>query len=81
MPSSNAVKKIPEACIRQEHQFTWCGREAYNNEYLFNDAAHAVKHYTNGTSLRACQYCVERAAPKVTMGHDSPLATRGLNDR
>lgn len=74
---------VPTACIRQQHgyRFTWCGRDAKRDEYLLEDAAYAVKHYTNGTCLRACPDCVTAVSPVISQrANESPLATRGLEN-
>lgn len=75
----SSVKEPAVACIRHEHNYTYCGREAYRGEYVFNDAAYAVKHYANCTFLQACPDCVRNV--KAMMGkeqYEGPLATRGL---
>lgn len=83
MSSKKPEAKVPSACIREQHgsMYTWCGRKAYGDEYLFNDAAYAVKHYANGTCLKACPSCVNAVAPIIQdKAYEAPMATRGLKN-
>lgn len=80
-----AKKRDPHAppivCISHSKGRTYCGREVDFSECTFTDAAYAIKHYMNSTTLRACPDCVDCAGPIVMTWRDSalePLATRGL---
>jgi len=76
--------KVPTVCILKSTDTTYCDRDIDEcHEYVFHDAAHAIKHYTDSTTMKACPECVHWAQSKLFNTNNlTPLATRGLrNDR
>lgn len=55
------------ACIRLQHERSFCGRSRDTNEWFFNDAEHAVRNYSEDINkiplggLRCCDECVKQA--------------------
>jgi hypothetical protein len=68
----------PKACILQQDMSTYCGRVVSDQEFVFRDAAYAVRIYANanGTCIRACPNCVEVWSSFVS--RDAGGAVRGM---
>ena len=70
---------LPRACIRKQENKSYCGRDLIEkHEFMFVDAAYAVKHYSNSTVIRACEDCVREAekAGVASQQFMAPMATR-----
>lgn len=72
-------------CIRKKAGETYCCRDVNESkEFVFTAAEHALEHYVNSNTLRACADCVQeckfrRIGGKMSSGH---MATQGLeNDK
>lgn len=61
-----AEKPVPTACIRKPSGLDiYCHRSLDRDLFTFTDAAHAVRHYANGKTLRACPDCVSRVPKEL----------------
>jgi len=66
------------ACIKRGY-VTWCGRNPDQNEFTFEHAPHAVKHYAPGPhrTLVACADCVKAALADGILEKEPSMANRG----
>jgi hypothetical protein len=74
---------IPYACIKQREGKTVCGRSVdEGTEFLFTDAAYAVRCYKNNTRIVACPDCVAlcEAAGVGAYKTIAPMSTRGMTE-
>lgn len=78
--SSQSVKGPPIACLHRRARDTWCGRWADTDEFIFEDAAYAMRNYAKSTVIQVCSSCAARFKGDETQPDLSNVATRGLKD-
>lgn len=81
LPKIGSKGMVGVACIERETGIALCGRDIRASEYAFSDAGHAVRHYENSDTIRACPSCVAVYKDKVSKAGAAPAgAVRGLEN-
>lgn len=63
------------ACIKRR-DYTWCGRQPEVNEFLFEHAPHAIKHYEKNAPIIVCEHCRKKAIEEGVLENEPSMANR-----
>lgn len=62
-------------CLRKS-DITWCGRRPDQGEFLFDNAAYAIKHYADDKTFTMCGECKVIAVAHGVLDKEPSMANR-----